>query len=550
MKRDEALSILGVAPDASEEEIKKAYKKAALRTHPDKNRDNPDAKLEFQRVSEAYKRLDENNFEEDLDMDMEEYEEALFSMFDAMFGGGGRLFEDEDLDYGDLSDDPEAEDIRAALEFVMFGDDPLSGDPFGSGVFGDAPFVNGAFGGDSFDELYEDLMFASAAFGGGAGGGSRRDPRSHSGRSLGRGRSQPGSRGSRFQRPAWAERDDPRQHSAWEYESDEDDYETTEDENEEGFREHHLSRAGQKSGHPVAASNSDTRSSTAGGSTASARKKQRQRERKKEKRKAKKAAVAAAAAGTSGATVGGGMRNGGKGQVAVASDRTTVEEEAAAMKEAATQASKKIASEEAAKQKATRAAEAAKETLRGAEAAVQRVNAQQAEEEAAAQRDEQISNSSNKKKKKKEKSKGDSTPPMGRASSEMPASSAAATSASRETLPSSSQPRPTYQPSMPPSINTAKATPPAPPLPHMMSLHHAHDTPASLESGSRVLVRNSALGSLRFIGQVHYAKGTWCGVELDEPTGKNSGTIKGTTYFECPPKHGLMVRPEEIQVLP
>jgi dynactin 1 len=47
---------------------------------------------------------------------------------------------------------------------------------------------------------------------------------------------------------------------------------------------------------------------------------------------------------------------------------------------------------------------------------------------------------------------------------------------------------------------------------------------------------------------VHYAKGEWCGVELDEPEGKNDGTIKGVSYFTCKPKHGLMVRPSEVSI--
>lgn len=33
------------------------------------------------------------------------------------------------------------------------------------------------------------------------------------------------------------------------------------------------------------------------------------------------------------------------------------------------------------------------------------------------------------------------------------------------------------------------------------------------------------------------------GVVLDEPVGKNNGTVKGEAYFACEPKHGLLVRP-------
>ncbi|KAM5444677.1 Molecular chaperone (DnaJ superfamily) [Microsporum ferrugineum] len=48
---------LSISPSASQDEIKKAYKKAALKWHPDKNPDNPSAAEKFKDVSQAYEVL-------------------------------------------------------------------------------------------------------------------------------------------------------------------------------------------------------------------------------------------------------------------------------------------------------------------------------------------------------------------------------------------------------------------------------------------------------------------------------------------------------------
>lgn len=105
MKKD-YYEILGVSKTASEKEIKDAYRKTALKYHPDRNPNNPEAEAKFKEAAEAYdvlgnadKRAQYDRFGHGAfqggggyggqDVNFED----IFSQFGDIFGGGGNPFE-------------------------------------------------------------------------------------------------------------------------------------------------------------------------------------------------------------------------------------------------------------------------------------------------------------------------------------------------------------------------------------------------------------------------------------------------------------------------
>ena len=77
--------VLGVEKNANADEIKKAYRKLALKYHPDQNKDNPEAEEKFKELNEAY------------DVLKDEQKRAAFdrfgaAAFDGSMGGGAGGF--------------------------------------------------------------------------------------------------------------------------------------------------------------------------------------------------------------------------------------------------------------------------------------------------------------------------------------------------------------------------------------------------------------------------------------------------------------------------
>ncbi|KAG7190005.1 hypothetical protein KM043_006162 [Ampulex compressa] len=72
----------------------------------------------------------------------------------------------------------------------------------------------------------------------------------------------------------------------------------------------------------------------------------------------------------------------------------------------------------------------------------------------------------------------------------------------------------------------------------------------SYKTGQRVEVPGKdCQGVIAYIGHPSFASGKWIGVILDEPKGKNNGTVKGQTYFKCPDNHGMFVRQSQLVLL-
>ena len=97
-KRD-YYEILGLNRDASGDEIKKAFKKLAMKFHPDRNPDNPKAEASFKEVKEAYEILSDPQKKSS-------YDQFGHAGVDQSMGGGPGGFQGGFSDFGDAFGGP------------------------------------------------------------------------------------------------------------------------------------------------------------------------------------------------------------------------------------------------------------------------------------------------------------------------------------------------------------------------------------------------------------------------------------------------------------
>ncbi|MHC5111445.1 MAG: molecular chaperone DnaJ [Planctomycetota bacterium] len=103
MSKRDYYEVLGLARDASEDQIKKAYRRAAHKFHPDRNQNDPEAESKFKEAAESYEVLSDPSKRQRYDQfghaglsgaGVHDYShmgvDDIFSMFNDIFGGGRR----------------------------------------------------------------------------------------------------------------------------------------------------------------------------------------------------------------------------------------------------------------------------------------------------------------------------------------------------------------------------------------------------------------------------------------------------------------------------
>lgn len=133
MEYKDYYKILGVSRDASQDEIKKKYRKLAAKHHPDKNPDDPKAEDKFKEVGEAYEVLkdpEKRKLYDKVGSDWKRYQQAGASADDFNWGqyargGGGQRINMEDIFGGGRSGG--GSPFSSFFETIFGGGDPFAG---------------------------------------------------------------------------------------------------------------------------------------------------------------------------------------------------------------------------------------------------------------------------------------------------------------------------------------------------------------------------------------------------------------------------------------
>ena len=100
-KKRDYYEVLGVSKTATADEIKKAYRKLAIKYHPDKNPDDKAAEEKFKEAAEAYEVLSNDEKRQKYDQFGHSMGSQGFEGFGGGFSGGGMSMEDIFEQFGD-----------------------------------------------------------------------------------------------------------------------------------------------------------------------------------------------------------------------------------------------------------------------------------------------------------------------------------------------------------------------------------------------------------------------------------------------------------------
>ena len=72
---------------------------------------------------------------------------------------------------------------------------------------------------------------------------------------------------------------------------------------------------------------------------------------------------------------------------------------------------------------------------------------------------------------------------------------------------------------------------------------------SDFQVGQTVELSKGVRAIVQFIGNTHFAPGDWIGIEFEDASGKNDGSLQGQRYFSCPPAHGMFIRPDKLDII-